>query len=214
MNRSSLTATAPLVRMLIAAALPAAAALILFSGCQTAVPRFRTLPRNYQTIYIPMVENQTFEPAIEETATRLIQEEFMADGRLRVTRREDADIVVQCRLKRFDRRVASREGDDFPQSDQVSIVADILVFERGAAEPFGVFSNVGATQVFLSNTRQSLVRVEPDWKHQLLSNLAREVVVQVITGDYSGQSLPQQQPVDFFSPAFRDDQGRELDYRL
>jgi hypothetical protein len=160
------------------------------SGCKTAVPPFRTLPANIQTVYIPMVENYTFEPAIEEIATKTIQKRFMTDGRLRVTDRRDADIVVLVKLMDFASISTIRGNDDISVGDEVSVRGEVLIFLKGAEEPFGQFEDVQVSSLHGTDTRRSIYRPEPVWKDELFRLYADEVVSTVISGDYSGKDEP------------------------
>jgi hypothetical protein len=165
--------------------------VFLAAGCKTVVPPFRTLPPNLQTVYIPMVENYTYEPAIEEIATKAIQKKFMTDGRLRVTDRRDADIIVLCKLDQYYTTTSWIGNDDIAGGEEIHIFGEVLVFEKGAVEPLGQFKEVTISWFHGTDTRYSIVKPEPQWKEELFRLYADEVVKTVISGDYSGEFEPE-----------------------
>ena len=136
-----------------------------------------------------MIENMSFEPAIEEEVTWAVQRRFMTDGRLRVTNRRDADIVVQVRVTDFQRHTPSREVDEFPQSTEVSILSEVYVYEKGAEEAFGQFPDIHANFSYITDQRRSFRKSEPEWKRDLFIFFANEVVKTVISGPYGESEI-------------------------
>ena len=53
------------------------------------------IPDNARTLYIPMAKNNTQEPGLEETLSRIIVEEFIVDKRMPLVSKEEADISLQ-----------------------------------------------------------------------------------------------------------------------
>jgi outer membrane lipopolysaccharide assembly protein LptE/RlpB len=54
-----------------------------------------TLPAHIQTIAVPVFDNRTAEPAVENTITRAIVEAFSRNGRLRVVTPDRADSILE-----------------------------------------------------------------------------------------------------------------------
>jgi len=70
----------------LAAALAMSLLMLLTAGCERIAP-IRTLPSWVRGVYIPVFKNKTYEPQIEEDATRYTQETFLRDGRVDIVRR-------------------------------------------------------------------------------------------------------------------------------
>ncbi len=167
-------------------------ACLLHAGC-TTYPRTRTLPNSIRTIYVPMAVNRTAEPAIEERMTQFVQEEFLADGRLRLVQRKKADAVVEIEIRKFDSIGSDSGVSDFMTRRNVSIEAKLNIFRNIPGRPkIGGERKVTAQSGFNTDTRSTGFVPEPDWKDQILREFARAAVREVLTGDYkdSGEVLP------------------------
>lgn len=68
---------------------------ILIAGCAN---NQRILDTRYTSIHIPVVHNETTEFGLEEQFTHGMIDAFRRDGQLRVTRRDDADLVLNARI--------------------------------------------------------------------------------------------------------------------
>ncbi|MDP8244217.1 MAG: LPS assembly lipoprotein LptE [Candidatus Hinthialibacter antarcticus] len=75
----------------------AAFALILAS-CGAHSPRL--LDEQYATMHISVVENQTFEVALEESFTRDLIKVFKRDGRLRLATKSNADLQMTATISK------------------------------------------------------------------------------------------------------------------
>jgi len=62
-----------------------------------------TLPVEMETIAVPMVENRSFEPALEGVVTRMIRESFLTNSRLRVSESPSgADLLLTGTILNFE----------------------------------------------------------------------------------------------------------------
>ncbi|GAG90627.1 unnamed protein product, partial [marine sediment metagenome] len=52
-------------------------------------------------IAIPLFINETFQYGLEETLTKSIREEFILDGRLEITEKEEADLILQGKITHY-----------------------------------------------------------------------------------------------------------------
>lgn len=80
-------------------ALFAAAALLAAPGC-VQYHLGSSLPADVRTVQVPICENKTSEPLIENDVTSAILSQIQMDGTLRVAR-DDADSVLEITLKDF-----------------------------------------------------------------------------------------------------------------
>lgn len=159
----------------------------------TTVPRTRTLPNSIRTIYLPMAVNRSAEPAVEERMTQFVQEEFLADGRLRLVQKKKADAVVEIEIRKFDSIGSDAGVTDFMTRRNVTIEANLVILRNIPGRPkIGGVRKVVAQSGFNTDTRSTGFVPEPDWKDQVLREFARNAVREVLTGDYkdSGDVLP------------------------
>jgi len=171
----------------------AALGLALAAAC-TTVPPVRVLPKSIGAIYVPMFENQSYEPGLEEKLTRLTQEEFLADGRLDVVPRRNADAVLVGKIKKFDIRARNFGRDEFPRTSRLTIVADVSLYDpsdRKRENPLMTWKDINIDYSFESDARFSGawatggaegVGTSPqDAYKDALRQLAREIVFTVLT---------------------------------
>lgn len=164
-----------------ALALTAIFALTALS-CQTIVP-VRTLPSWVRGIYIPMIENRSTEPGLSEIATRLIQYEFLADGRLAVVPKSDADLELICAIEKFWITIEADDNDDIPQLELIHIVLDLKLYDPlNPDSPLADLGKVQTTSLFNADPRSIDYVVEPDAKRSALGLLASQVVFRTISG--------------------------------
>ncbi len=152
------------------------------AGCATRIPRRRTLPEWVKSVYVPMFQNISPQPGIEEFGTQYAVEEFLADGRLKVASKADSDLVVAVTIEKYLQEVQSFEDDEFPSISRVSAVADVRLFEPSDMnKPLAMFSNVKATHSFVSDFRRTDYVPDVDARKEVMHELARRVVEQTIT---------------------------------
>ncbi len=77
-------------RLLLAITLSVA---VLTSGCGYSLRG--SLPENLQTVAVPVFQNRTTVPAVENFLTTAILNAFMTNGRLRVTTVDRADAILE-----------------------------------------------------------------------------------------------------------------------
>jgi hypothetical protein len=163
-------------------------------GSCVRIPPSRVLPNTIHSIYIPIFENQSYEPGLEEKLTRLAVEEFLADGRLDVVRRGDADVVLVGKLEKFDVGPTRFGVDDFPLINRITLIADVLLYDpsdRQKQKPLMAWNNIDVEYTYISDTRRSDIRdlgsrgviegVAENAYEDALRQLARQIVSTVIT---------------------------------
>lgn len=156
--------------------------LLTLMACQTVAPT-RTLPTWVHGIHIPMFENETFEPGLEETATRLTQYAFVADSRLDVVARDRADLVVQAVLTDWGERVAGTSGDDIVDRMEISLTAHVQLFDPWDLEdPLADLGDLVVRHGFNVDERSTYFEPEPDRRQAILRSLADQIVHRVIEG--------------------------------
>ncbi len=153
------------------------------SACAPLV-RERTLPPSIRTVHVPMIVNRTSEPGLEERIVVAVQEEIMADGRLRLENRRRADAHVRIFLTEFSDRPLVFDVDGFPTNRFYEIRGDILVEENIPGRPqIGDFRPVRAEHYYDADPRRTTFDPEPRSKEEIYRKFAREVVLQLLTGE-------------------------------
>jgi len=159
-------------------------AITLGTASCVKVSRERTLPPSIRNVAIPMVINRSAEIGIEEDATVYIQREFLADGRLEVTGEDRADAIIFVTVKRFNDRVVDFGDGRFPRQVELDMIADVYVVRNEVGHPrIGPNRQVNARAIGRVDARRSTFEPEPVRRERLMKAFARQVVLEVLTGD-------------------------------
>ncbi len=153
------------------------------SACAPLV-RERTLPPSIRTVYVPMIVNRTSEPGLEERIVVAVQEEILADGRLRLENRRRADAQVRIFLTEYYDRPLTFDIDGFATNRIYELHGDILLEENIPGRPqIGDFRPVRAEHFYEADPRRTTFDPEPRSKEELYRKFAREVVLELLTGE-------------------------------
>ena len=102
-------------------------------GCYT-VPD-SALTRHYTSVYVPVFENRTFEPLLQERVTRALRRELQNDGYLRLENTADAaDLTIEGVLTEYRVRAGSLDFEDEPLRFDVYIYGDVLARDNRTGE--------------------------------------------------------------------------------
>jgi hypothetical protein len=158
------------------------AAGLLAAGCERIAP-VRTLPAWVRAVYVPMVQNQSYEPAIEEQATQLTQEAFLAEGQLDVVDKRDADAMLLVSIDDWRIGPGGTSGDKITDAHIVRATASVRLCEPH--DPDSVIADLGQVRVmsqFLTDPRSVRFVAEPDRKEAVLREMASRIVFQTLNG--------------------------------
>lgn len=168
-----------------ARALPFALLIVAVLGapaCQRVRPS-RTLPGWVRGLYIPNFQNLTTEPGLEEVATRLTQEEFLADGRVAVVRRRAADLQLTATILSYTVVVEDTENDDIPSLQRITMETALKLMDPlSPGEELADLGTLITESFYNADPRGVAYVIEPEAKERALAALARQIVRQTITG--------------------------------
>lgn len=80
------------------------------------------IPEGAKTIAIPVFLNNTHEPYVDTVLTQDVVNEFLSDGRLKVAGLEDADLILRCKIMKFELTPAAYTANSYVQTYNVSIM--------------------------------------------------------------------------------------------
>lgn len=99
---------APKTRLSVCAALPLL--VVILNGCGYNVGS--TLDPKYQTIYVSSFENKSSEYDLQAPLANALSRKFINDGRLRVVRRDDADLLLEGAILDYSLKGLTFDDDD------------------------------------------------------------------------------------------------------
>lgn len=120
------------------------------------------VPAGVKMISIPVFFNATNEPYVDVEVTQAVVEEFMTDGRLKVTSLEDAELALRGKIVKYELIPLSYNPQSYVQQYRVKLMVEatledirtkkVLWQEKGIESNFiadyaVTIGNVGATRV-------------------------------------------------------------------
>lgn len=104
---------------------------LLFSSCgYHLVGTENTLPAHLKSISIPIFKNSSSQPEIHRELTSIILRSFINDGRLKVTNKDDADLVMTGALTYYDIRTASFGSEDLASDIIIELGVNVEVTDQ------------------------------------------------------------------------------------
>ena len=105
--------------------------LLLFSGCgYTLVGTGSTLPDHIKSLAIPVLENDSSEPEIHRDLTDALRQAFIEDGRLKLMKEDQADLVMRGTLKYYNLRAVAFNDNDVPTEYFVELKLNVKVMDH------------------------------------------------------------------------------------
>ncbi len=164
--------------------------LALLDGCGYTTGML--LPDNYKTIYIENFANKvpitdeisdrnrykTYRPLLEVDVTEAIIDRFIYDGHLRLTQKDNADIILTGALVDFRREPTKYGYDDTIDQYRLAILVDIEATDAKTGEAMWTEKNFAGSDYYFTTGAQQ--KSEDAAITDALNDLARRVVERTI----------------------------------
>ena len=103
----------------------------LFSGCgYHLVGTGSSLPPHLKTIFISVFKNTSSQPEIHRELTRAVLETFINDGRLKVARKDDADLIMDGTLIYYTKRNVAFGSEDLVSNIIIEVEVELKVTDQ------------------------------------------------------------------------------------
>ena len=103
----------------------------LFSGCgYQLVGTGNTLPPHLKTIYISVFKNTSSQPEIHRELTSAVLRSFISDGRLKVARKDNADLIMDATLTYYKKRNVGFGSEDLVSSIIIELGVQLKVTDQ------------------------------------------------------------------------------------
>jgi hypothetical protein len=104
---------------------------LLLNGCgYHLVGTGSSLPTHLKTLFIPVFSNSSSEPEIHRELTSNIIDSFITDGRLKIVRKGDSDMLMKGNLYYYDLKAVSFSSSDFVSDYIVELGVDVEVIDK------------------------------------------------------------------------------------
>jgi len=107
--------------------------LFSFAGCGYQIAgRGVHIPEGVRTLAIPVFENKTLEPIVEEELTPVVIREFLRDSRIEVVSRSQAALVLQGSVTSYKESPLSFDQDQNVLEYRITIVTHLILVRQSS----------------------------------------------------------------------------------
>lgn len=157
--------------------------LTIFFGCAGYTPAPQILPPQIKKIAIPTFENKTIYYGLEEKFTLRVIEEFLRDGRLEITKEENADAILKGVITRYVLEPLTYTADFVVEEYKLWIIFDLALYEKDKEEPLWEEKNLeGIYRFFAPTSNRAGALTEEEAREMLWDILARDILRRTIYG--------------------------------
>ena len=107
----------------------ALAVLLAAVGCSYS-PNPTAFPTHLSTIAVPVFQNRTTQPTLEQQMTQAVIDKFIKNSKLRVVGEDQADLVVTGSMSAYKNAVFGFNAREQAQEYQVQVTAVVTVKDR------------------------------------------------------------------------------------
>lgn len=110
------------------------ALLLLLAGCAAYRVGNDTLyAPDVATVYVPMIESDSFRPDLGERLTEAVVKEIELKTPFKVVGTPDADSVLSARITNDIKRVTAENQNDDPRAIELNLLAEVTWYNRRRA---------------------------------------------------------------------------------
>lgn len=123
---------------------------MLVSACgYRLTPVGGVVPEDSKTIAIPVFVNGTNEPNVDISLTQAVVNEFLTDGRLKIASVDDADLILRCKVVKFEVIATAYTPTTYIQQYNINISVDARLTETKSNKVLWQVKGLGS--VFVSS---------------------------------------------------------------
>jgi hypothetical protein len=135
------------------------------------------LPAHIRTIAIPVFENRTAEPGLEQVVTDLVTREFVNDNKLKVVPEGRADSGIYGEIIHYENRVFGYNAR--AQTEEYEVVVEVQVEFKDLVKRKSLWkegSIVGRTTYFVVETTGQEAKDEISGRADAIKRLAEDIL--------------------------------------
>lgn len=148
------------------------------TGCGTR--NAASVPSNVNDVHVPPIENRSNETGLENLLTDQVTQQLLADGRVELVDKPEADVIVQGVITDYQRIPLAYNDQDIVQLYKVRVEMALRLLDPETGKVLRQFNRI------FRETRYSdinpPIETELDAKQRVVRKLARDVVTTVVEG--------------------------------
>jgi len=154
-----------------------AAVLVALAGCGPYSFTPSRIPGHIKTVAIPVFENATSEPNLEQEVTQQVTSEFVRDNTLKVVPESRADSGLYGRVIRYENRVFGYNAK--AQTEEYEVLIEVELEFKDLVKRKTLWTEkamLGRTTYFVVATLGQLPKDEVSGRTEAIRNLASDIL--------------------------------------
>ena len=158
----------------------------LLAGCGYGTRSL--LPENYRTIYVQPFENKInfvgqddrkiYVPGLENKVREAVVDRYLFDGNLRISQKDNADLVLKGQLLSFDREELRINTNDSVKEYRIRVTASLSLNDPADTKPVWVEPSFSGEATYY--TSGPLAKSESQAIDEALTDFAQRAVARTI----------------------------------
>jgi len=161
------------------------AALYGAGGCSYTFNE-SSLPAGIRTVAIPVVDNATQEPGLEQEVTEAISSVFVDDGTLRVVPEAAADAALYGTIQHYTHRVFGFNAAEQTEEYEVILEMRVEFIDLAKRKSLWTEDMVGRTTYFVVETTGQAAQDEISGRREAIARLADDILVRTVRSGREG----------------------------
>ncbi|MBN1595611.1 hypothetical protein JW933_06775 [candidate division FCPU426 bacterium] len=158
------------------------AVLWLATGCTDVAIR-PGLPEYMSKLALPVFQNRTSQPDLENELTQQLNQDFLVDGRMELTNTDQANAILQGTIVQYLLEPLLLDVHNTPQQYKMRIILRLTLKDTKAGQNLWSEDDFEeSTTYYVANTLGVLPEDEPTARRRLIKQLSQRIVSKVIEG--------------------------------
>lgn len=155
--------------------------LILSSCCYHMAGTGGHLTPGMKSVFIPVFENKTMEPIVEEELTPAVIREFLHDGRIEVVDRSRADMVLEGSVVSYKETPVSFDASQNVREYRITVTTHLILLKNNSLSLWE--KDITSTAEYAVDSNVMKTRVEKlKALREIARNLSEEVADRMLLG--------------------------------
>lgn len=154
--------------------------VLIFAFLSGCAGQGRSIPVNVNNLYIQTFQNNSSESALESILTEDVIQEFLADGRLEVVQRSEADAILIGTITRYKHIPLIYNDQDIVQQYKVRMEISITLRDATTREVLWTHPDILRETTY--SDIQPPIETELDAQERVSEQLARDAVTSTVEG--------------------------------
>ncbi len=156
-------------------------ALVAPGGCAYTMSE-RSVPGHIETVAVPVLENETAEPGLQQELTDALGRAFVDDGTLTVVPQGQAHSIVYGVIRRYSNVVSGYSEDESTEEYEVTLVVEVEYQDLVKRKTLWDETITGRTRYSAVDTSGRFAQTELEGRAEAVTQVVTDVLARVLRG--------------------------------